>query len=281
VLSLISAYNGSMYVNVTDLVPLNHPVRLAEEMASLDAMTDGRAVLTAALGYAEHEFAAFGVPRRERLGRFLESLEVIKRLWSQDDVVFEGRFYRVDGVSINPKPVQRPRPPIWMTADNTKGVARVAESGDVWFMSDHNRVAELKSLAAVYDERRAGRRQSSADGFARIGFERPILRTALVAPTRAAALDLARPYVEEFFAQYYGQMNQAAEMDVPADLALPFDALWRDRFLFTDPEGCVEEIARYRDELGVDSVIFYVPAVLEHQVRCVELLGARVLHYFR
>jgi alkanesulfonate monooxygenase SsuD/methylene tetrahydromethanopterin reductase-like flavin-dependent oxidoreductase (luciferase family) len=277
VLSRISAYTGTMHVNITDLLPLNHPVRLAEELASMDAMTDGRIVLTAALGYAEHEFAAFGVSKRERLPRFLEAVEVIKQLWTQPEANFEGRFFKLEGASINPKPVQKPRPPIWMTADNRKGVIRAARSGDVWFMSDHNRVAELKDLVALYEEHRSGR----ADDFNKIGFERPLLRTAFVAEARREALDSARPYIEEYWRDYYGTMNQAAEMDAPDDFNQPFERLWQDRFLLADPGGCVEEIQRYREELGVDSVVFQLPVALDRQIRAMELLSAKVFPRFR
>jgi len=276
-LSRVSAHTGAMYVNVTDLVPLNHPVRLAEELASMDAMTEGRIVLTAALGYAEHEFAAFGVPRGERLARFLEAIEVIKLLWTRPVTSFEGRFFRLEDATINPRPVQVPRPPIWMTADNRKGVIRTARSGDVWFMSDHNRVAELKELVALYDEHRT----EPTDGFHRIGFERPLLRTAFIAETHGAALDAARPYIEEYWRQYYGAMNHAAEMDIPGDFIQPFERLWRDRFLLTEPAGCIEEIHRYREELGVDAVVFYLPVALEQQLGAMELLSEKVFPHVR
>jgi alkanesulfonate monooxygenase SsuD/methylene tetrahydromethanopterin reductase-like flavin-dependent oxidoreductase (luciferase family) len=252
-------------------------VRLAEELASMDAMTDGRMVLTAALGYAEHEFAAFGVPKSERLARFLEAIEVIKRLWTQPVTTFEGRFFRLEAATINPRPVQTPRPPIWMTADNRKGVIRTARSGDVWFMSDHNRVAELKELVAVYEEHRG----PPADGFHRIGFERPLLRTAFVAESRQAALEAARPYIEEYWQQYYGTMNHAAEMEVPDDFRQPFERLWRDRFLLAEPAECVDEIHRYREELGVDAVVFYLPVALQEQLRALELLSEKVFPHVR
>jgi alkanesulfonate monooxygenase SsuD/methylene tetrahydromethanopterin reductase-like flavin-dependent oxidoreductase (luciferase family) len=272
VLSHVAVHTGDMYLNVTDLLPLNHPVRLAEELASMDAMTNGRIVLTAALGYADHEFASFGVPKRERLGRFLESVEVIKRLWTGDDVTFEGRYYTLRGVSMNPKPVQKPRPAIWMTADNTKGAIRAARHGDVWLMSSHNRVAELKELIAVYDEHRQGHPVDFHD----IGIHRPLMRVTFIAPTRQAALEEARPHIEKFWREYYGTMNQAGEMDSPDDFTKPFEDLWRDRFLLADPSGCVEEIQRYREELGIDCLHFNLSGALEQQLRSIELLSTKV-----
>jgi alkanesulfonate monooxygenase SsuD/methylene tetrahydromethanopterin reductase-like flavin-dependent oxidoreductase (luciferase family) len=276
-LARITAVTGDLYVNVTDLIPLNHPVRLAEELASMDAMTGGRIVLTAALGYADHEFASFGVAKNERLARFLEAIEVIKRLWTQDEVTFEGRFFKLAGVTMNPKPVQKPRPPIWMTADNSKGVIRTAQHGDVWLMSSHNRIAELKELIAVYEEHRAGRPKDFND----IGISRPLMRVTFIAPTLKEAVDEARPYIEKFWRDYYGAMNQAREMDSPDDFAQPFEELWQDRFLLADPSRCVEEVSRYREELGIDCLHFNLSGALEQQLRSLQLLSSKVFPRFR
>ena len=277
VLSRISAVTGDLYINVTDLIPLNHPVRLAEELASMDAMTGGRIVLTAALGYADHEFASFGVSKRERLPRFLEAIEVIKRLWTQDEVSFQGRFFTLDRVSMNPKPVQRPRPPIWMTADNSKGVIRTAQHGDVWLMSSHNRIAELKEMIAEYDAHRAGRPRDFHD----IGIERPLMRVTFIAPTLKEAVDEARPYIEKFWRDYYGTMKQGDEMDSPEDFSQPFEKLWQDRFLLADPSRCVEEVARYREELGIDCLHFNLSGGLEQQLRSIQLLSGKVFPRFK
>jgi len=276
-LSRVSAYTGTMYLNITDLIPLNHPVRLAEELASMDAMTGGRMVLTAALGYADHEFASFGVPKSERLARFLEAVEVIKRLWTEDNVTFKGRFFTLDGVTMNPKPVQKPRPPIWMTADNSKGVIRTARHGDVWLMSSHSRIAELKELIALYEEHRGDRRQDFHD----IGINRPLMRVTFIAPTLKEAIDEARPHIEKFWRDYYGTMNQASEMNSTDDFSQPFEKLWQDRFLLADPSRCVEEIARYREELGVDCLHFNLSGALEQQLRSIKLLSTKVFPRFR
>jgi alkanesulfonate monooxygenase SsuD/methylene tetrahydromethanopterin reductase-like flavin-dependent oxidoreductase (luciferase family) len=102
VLSRISAYTGAMRVNVTDLLPLNHPVRLAEELASMDAMTDGRVVLTAALGYAEHEFAAFGLSKRERAGPVPGGGRGDQAALDHPEANFEGRLFKLEARASTP-----------------------------------------------------------------------------------------------------------------------------------------------------------------------------------
>jgi hypothetical protein len=102
-----------------------------------------------------------------------------------------------------------------------------------------------------------------------------------VAETRREALDSVRPYIERYWLNYYGTMNQAAEMDAPDDFNQPFERLWQDRFLLAGPSGCIEEIQRYREELRVDSVVFDLPVALDRQIRATELLSAKVFPRFR
>ena len=163
-----------------------------------------------------------------------------------------------------------------MTADNSKGVIRAARFGDVWFMSDHNRVAELKDLVALYEEHRSG----TADDFNRSGSSGHA-QDGVRGRDAPRSVGFRRPYIEEFWRDYYGTMNHAAEMDVPDDFNQPFEQLWQDRFLLADPGGCVEEIQRYREELGADSVVFHLPGALERQIRAMELLSTKVFPRLR
>ena len=103
------------------LLPLYNAVRLAEDAATVDAISGGRLIFGAGLGYRAEEFEALGIPMRERLPRFLETLEVIRRAWEEPSLTFHGRFYDLDNVTVTPKPVQKPRPEIWIGASNEHG----------------------------------------------------------------------------------------------------------------------------------------------------------------
>src|SRR5512144_361832 len=98
----------------TDILvaPFHHPVRLAEDVAMLDVMSNGRAVLGVAIGYKPDEFALYGVDLAKRGARFEEQLAIVKGLWTQERFTFRGAYYTVDG-RLEPKPVARPHPPIW------------------------------------------------------------------------------------------------------------------------------------------------------------------------
>jgi probable F420-dependent oxidoreductase len=96
------------------VLPLRNPVYFAKEWATLDVLSGGRTILGLGVGWHEEEFALMGVPYRERGPRTSEAIEALKALWAGDRVTFEGRFYRFRDLTIDPKPVQRPHPPIWI-----------------------------------------------------------------------------------------------------------------------------------------------------------------------
>ncbi len=101
------------------LLPLLNPVAVAEEWATLDVLSEGRAVLGVGLGYRTEEFTAFGVPIAERAARTAESIRLIRRLWSEDSVSFEGKFYRVENAGLSLRPAQAGGIPIWLAASAT------------------------------------------------------------------------------------------------------------------------------------------------------------------
>jgi alkanesulfonate monooxygenase SsuD/methylene tetrahydromethanopterin reductase-like flavin-dependent oxidoreductase (luciferase family) len=124
--------------------PLRDPVLLAYQWASLDLLAAGRSVLVVCTGIGNLEGHAdearlYGLTNRDRVQRMLEWIEILKRLWSEDEVSFQGKHYQFEGISIAPKPVQKPYPPIWI-ANNAKGdptlvdrtLRRVAEHSDGW-----------------------------------------------------------------------------------------------------------------------------------------------------
>ncbi len=94
------------------LLPFHNALRVAEDAAVVDIISGGRFMLGVGLGYRLEEFRTFGVPVKERVARLEEGLEVIRRAWTQERVTFHGRYYHLDGVTVTPKPVQQPHPPI-------------------------------------------------------------------------------------------------------------------------------------------------------------------------
>jgi alkanesulfonate monooxygenase len=96
------------------VLPMRNPAYFAKEWATLDVLSGGRTILGVGVGWHEDEFALMGVPYRERGRRMDEMLEAVTALWAGDDVTYRGRYYRFERLSIDPKPVQQPHPPIWI-----------------------------------------------------------------------------------------------------------------------------------------------------------------------
>lgn len=96
------------------VLPLRNPVSLAKEWATLDLLSGGRSIFGVGVGWHEEEFALMGVPHTERGRRMDECLEILRALWTRDRVSYQGRFYQFKDLTIEPKPLQRPHPPIWI-----------------------------------------------------------------------------------------------------------------------------------------------------------------------
>ena len=111
------------------VLPNHHPVRLAEDLAMVDVLSDGRAIFKAGAGAARSESPAFGFDEKTRLGRNSEALQIIKRCWTEDVFDHDGKYWQLKGVRIAPKPVQRPHPPIYLPAQNPKSMERNARFG--------------------------------------------------------------------------------------------------------------------------------------------------------
>jgi probable F420-dependent oxidoreductase len=112
------------------LVPLYHPVRLAEDCAVIDNLSNGRLMLGPAIGYKADEFAGYGVERRQRGKLADEILEIVIRCWTEEAFDHDGQFFKLRNVRVHPRPVQKPRPKIWVGGVAPAGIRRAARFGD-------------------------------------------------------------------------------------------------------------------------------------------------------
>jgi alkanesulfonate monooxygenase SsuD/methylene tetrahydromethanopterin reductase-like flavin-dependent oxidoreductase (luciferase family) len=129
-LSRLTAVSGDLTVASGVLLqPLHHPVEIAEQFATLDALADGPVVAGVGPGYRDREFDAFGVPKAERAARLREGVEVMRRLWTEENVTFAGDHYALDDASINPWPAEPP--PVWVAANARPAVERQVGEADL------------------------------------------------------------------------------------------------------------------------------------------------------
>jgi alkanesulfonate monooxygenase SsuD/methylene tetrahydromethanopterin reductase-like flavin-dependent oxidoreductase (luciferase family) len=258
------------------LLPLHHPVDVAEQLATLDVICGGRFILGVGLGYRDVENAALGLDPRTRVGRLEEALAILERLWSGEPVSYRGRHFTLDEVRISMPTLQRPRPPIWLAANADAGVRRAARLADAWLMNPHTTLGTLERQQALFRQTRAALGRPAAP-------EVPLVKECFVAPQAAAALAEARPYLEPKYTAY-AQWEQDKALPTGETFALDFEALARDRFVIGDPVQVREEIARYRERLGVTTMIFRLqwPGLPQDAaLRTIRLLGERVLPHLR
>lgn len=127
------------------IVPYRSPFQIAKIAASLDQLSGGRLILGVGAGYLEEEFKILGASFPERGAVTDDSLEVIKRCWTEEWVDVSTPYFEAKDVSISPRPVQAPRPPIWVGGNSWRALRRAVEHGDGWtpfFREDPSRVAE-------------------------------------------------------------------------------------------------------------------------------------------
>ncbi|MEE8518785.1 MAG: LLM class flavin-dependent oxidoreductase, partial [Dehalococcoidia bacterium] len=219
-----------------------NPVQLAEDVATLDVLSNGHIIIAAALGYRDEEYEAFGVKHEDRIARMLENMELMKLLWSGEEVTFNGRFTSVTGVHLGVKPVQQPHPRMWMTANGDGMVRRIARMGSVWYLNPH---APFDTLARQVEMYKAVRAES---GFGPAE-TMPMSRETFVAETKQKAIDIARPFLEGKY-KTYAAWGQDKALPGDEDFQRPFEELSAGRFIVGGPDDVIEDLQRFK-EIGV------------------------------
>ena len=216
------------------LLPLYHPIRLAEELAVLDHISHGRIELGIGMGYVPDEFAAFGVPLKNRVSMTEEGIDILRGAWGDGAFSYSGKRYRFDDVDVHPKPVQPGGPPLWIAAMSTAGAMRAARF-DTNLLPQGNRAEVLdpwREAVADADEKRVG-----------------IIRSFYVSDDRARDWPAVRQ-AERFRMGVYDRFMTAT----------PDDYGWgkpggipQGAFMGTAPE-CVDEIVSFASEYGVTDI---------------------------
>src|SRR5437867_3750708 len=235
------------------LLPLYHPLMVAEEGAMVDMISGGRLILGVGAGYAPEEFAAFGYSLKERGSRLEESASLLHRLWTEENVTYRGKHYQVDNATVAPRPVQRPRPPIWFGAWAEPAIRRAARLGDAWFVGPSASLDEIAPCLRVY--RQACSETGKGEG------DVALLRYVFVASSTKDAISAAGDSFVGAFERMYFQWPHPIVKRPPGRLTI--ERLAENRIVLGDPKACVEEIIRFQRELGANHFIcrFSVPGI--------------------
>ncbi len=219
------------------ILPLLNPVLVAEESATLDVLSEGNYILGIGLGYRETEFTAFNMSLKERAPRLEESVALMRRLWTEEHVTHKGRFYEVQDATIGLKPARPGGPPIWVAGSADAAIRRAARLGDAWMIVPSTSLGKLTAEMRVYCEALAEAKRTP-DCF-------PMVRECYVGATHASALEECRGPLQYKYDAY-------ASWGLGESKQLSFEDFARDRFIIGDAAFVKEEVARYREALGVD-----------------------------
>jgi probable F420-dependent oxidoreductase len=233
-LAAVAARTGRVRLGTGVLLPaLRHPVVLAHVVATLDRVAEGRVIL--GVGFAgdqpaiRKEFAAVGVPFERRVGRFLETLDVCRALWSRDGVSFSGRHFTLENVTMEPKPHRPGGPPIWIGGSGPTAL-REAARFDAWFPTGPDVAFFAEHFPRVQAAARAaGRAPDAVAGAAYV--------TLALEPSPAAAEQRLHRFLETYYA-------------APAPVILARQATYAG-----PTEGCLEWLGRWIDA-GARHLVF-------------------------
>lgn len=232
------------------LLSLVNPVDIAEQVATMDVVTGGRAVFGVGLGYSDHEYGAFGVARRDRVSRFEESIALIRLLWSGGPVEFDGRHFRVSLPTPSVQPLQS-RLPIWIGAQAEPSVRRAGRLGESWYAAPFPSHRELRDLAGMYLEERTSHGHTGPVEF-------PVRRDLVIAPTREIALEAAYERSRARYDTYRAWgLNRNTAIDGSSSGAAELDRdQIEERFILGSAEDCAEQLRCIRDDIGMTSFIY-------------------------
>jgi alkanesulfonate monooxygenase SsuD/methylene tetrahydromethanopterin reductase-like flavin-dependent oxidoreductase (luciferase family) len=258
------------------VMPLLNPVHVAEDAVTLDLLTGGSYVLGMGVGYREAEFNTFHVPLSERAQRLTESVEIMRRLWSEDRVTYSGKIFQLENLGIGLKPVRPGGPPIWIGGVVDAAVKRAARIGDAWLITNFAHLRELVPQMKLY-----------RDTLASVGkpfpTDVPITRECYIGATRAQALEECKSALEYKY-RAYASWGLDKQSEGAESFNQPFEQFVEDRFIIGDKSFVKDEVQRYNELLGVNHFVMRVQwPGLEHAkvLRTISSLGEIFGRHFK
>ncbi len=270
ILARLAPEAGPMRLKTSVLVlPLLNAVDAAESLATLDHITHGRLDVGVAIGYRETELTAAGVTRKDRVPKLEEALALMKRLWSGEQVTFEGAYIRVIDGRMGYTPFQKPHPFLEMGAQSVGATRRAAQLTDGVFFGPQVAWRDLAMLASVFREARVEAGLASRGTIV-------ASRSLIVGRSREAAAAAAREFLAKTFTQYRTWDMQERTM-VP--LQLDFDTSLDEWTVYGSPADCVEAIARAR-AMGFDGIgftMYSLPTDLTARLEYLQMVSEEIL----
>ena len=268
------------------VLPLRNPVQIAEEIATLDHLSDGR--LDFGIGRAAFPriYQGYGFDYAESRDRFDECLEIILRSWTEERFSFKGKFYQYDDLCVVPKPLQKPHPPIRIGATSADTFELVGRMGYPIFINP-SRVTTLLDLKPLVAEFHQAREKAGHTGQVDVGLRVPVYvaetkEKAYSEPKESTMFQMQR--LINVITQSIGEAGISAGDDRAAQAerlkAMTYEDVLANTVVYGTPESVVERLQQLQEELGLTQVIYEVNfgcnVPLEHQIKAVQLINEQV-----
>jgi alkanesulfonate monooxygenase SsuD/methylene tetrahydromethanopterin reductase-like flavin-dependent oxidoreductase (luciferase family) len=272
------------------VIPLNHPLRIAEEVATLDHISEGRVEFGIGRSGVVRSYDTYGIPYGESQERFREGLEVIRMAWRGEPFSYEGQFYKIQNATVTPRPVQTPHPPIRMAANSDETFPLVAKMGLPIFIG--LRAAEIPDLQRHLASYRAAWHEAGHPGEPSVYLRIPIY----VSPTAKGAFEEPRESLTFFFERQSRLARSSVgragtgpvdrrQAQVERMANLTYEDILARKVAFGTAEGVIDRLKQLREQLGIDGVVTelnpggLIPLELER--RSLQLLTRDVIPAFK
>lgn len=231
------------------ILPLYSPLDVAEQVATLDQLSGGRMLLGVGIGYRPSEYEALGLSFRQRAARAEEALEVLYRAWDAEEVSFNGQHFDISGVPVRPRPLQRPRPPVWLGGQSRKAVRRAGRVADGWIAGYLEPIDALAPVVAEYREvAESSSRPPTLCLMRKVGIGED--RRQVEEGWLPGALDVFRHY-RAAGGRWRGEETTLKLLDSQRDPSVA-EVLEAGQFVAGDPSDCAEGVARCRALTGCE-----------------------------
>jgi alkanesulfonate monooxygenase SsuD/methylene tetrahydromethanopterin reductase-like flavin-dependent oxidoreductase (luciferase family) len=282
--SAIAARTNRIRIGLAvQVLPLSNPLRIAEEAATVDHISQGRFDFGVGRSGLTRYYQGYNVPYSESRSRFLEALDIITKAWKQEQFSHAGQFFSFQNVTVVPKPYQQPHPPIHVALASAETFALVGRMGHAVFISANTPIPQLQERLNFY---RQARQEAGYTEPADITLRIPayVAETAEQARSEpeASALHAVR-YAAQELSSTAASQEVAERLQRTAEI--PYDDLLKRRLLYGTPAAVVERLQEYQEALGITGVVLEVNyggrIPYDGVVQSIRLLTSKVLPKFK
>jgi alkanesulfonate monooxygenase SsuD/methylene tetrahydromethanopterin reductase-like flavin-dependent oxidoreductase (luciferase family) len=259
--SAIAARTRRMKIGTAvQVLPLCHPLRLAEEAATLDQISEGRLIFGVGRSGFPRTYEAYGVPYAESRERFAETLQIVSRAWTEPKFSHHGEYFHYENVTLVPKPWQKPRPPIRIAATSPDTYATIGKLGHAIFVAV--RLGNFSELAPLVREYREAYAAAGHPGRGEAYLRVPVY----IAETEQQAHDEPEASIMRLLRTIGAQVQQSAGKAGTRDIerraergermqTISYDEVLRDKVIVGTPEKVVERLKQLQEEIGLDGIL--------------------------